>query len=414
MTAHALLVNTISTDPIDMLETDPWIRLTVITHPEYASCYRPRTPVILIEDVTDLRQVRDAAVALLRAGPIDHVVAPSERSVQPGGYLRSFLGLPGTGYETANLCSNKLAMKRRLAAGGLPVAPFAGLGALADLPARATELGWPVVVKPVIGNASRDTHVVAGAAEFAELLASPRSAGLRRSPYPLIVERFVDVEAEFHCDGVVSGGEVRFASVSRYVVPLVRQYGRLGGTYTLPTGSPDIRPITDLHRAVVAALGVRDGITHLEVLRSGGDYLVGEIAARPGGCGVTDVVRQRYGVDLWRAFVDISLGRQPGCDPVDAGGVAAVCHLPTRPGRVEHVTTAAELAALPGVTGVRDLVRPGEVITGEVNSSAFAGQVFLRVADEPGLAAALDRLERAFTLTVSPPAEPTYRTPAVA
>lgn len=404
MSVHALLVNTISTDPIDALETDPSVRLTVLTHPEYAPYYRPGTPVILIEDVTDLRAVRDAAVALLRAGPIDRVVSPSERSVQPGGYLRSFLGLPGTGYETANLCSNKLAMKRRLVACGLPVAPFAGLGALADLPARAATLGWPVVVKPAIGNASRDTHVIAGAAEFAELLASPRSAGLRGSPYPLIVERFVEVEAEFHCDGVVSGGEVRFASVSRYVVPLVRQYGRLGGTYTLPAGSPHNRPITDLHRAVVAALGLRDGITHLEVLRSGGEYLVGEIAARPGGCGVADVVRHRYGVDLWRAFVDISLGREPVCEPVDTGGVAAVCHLPTMPGRVEQVSTAAEIAALPGVTGVHGLVRPGEVIGGEVNSSAFAGTVFLRAADEPGFAAALDRLERAFTLTVSTPA----------
>ncbi|MFI7677441.1 hypothetical protein [Actinophytocola sp. NPDC049390] len=399
---HTLLINTVSTEPIESLETDPEIRLTVLTHPEYARHYRPETPMVLVDDVTDLRQVRDAVVELIRTTPIDHVVAPSERGLQPAGYVRSLLGLPGTGYDTANRFSNKYAMKRALAAAGLPVAPFAALGSLVDLPRRATELGWPVVVKPVIGAASRDTHVLADRAAFTELLSSPHAAGLRDCRYPLILERFVDVEAEFHCDGVVSDGTVRFASVSRYVLPPLVRRGRIAGSYTLPADSPDLAPVTELHRAAVAALGLRDGVTHLEVLRTGDGFLIGEISARPGAGGIGEMVRLRHGVDLWQALIDVSVGREPACVPTDSGDVVIACMLPARAGRVEYVTPATELTALPGVVGVRRLVEPGTVVSDEISSGINAGVVFLRAPTEAAVPATIAALERAFTLTVSP------------
>ncbi|WP_329044095.1 ATP-grasp domain-containing protein [Amycolatopsis sp. NBC_01488] len=397
-----LLINTVSTDPIESLETDPEIRLTVLTHPEYAHHYRPDTPVLLVDDVTDLHQVRNTVVELIRTRPIDHVVAPSERGLQPAGYLRSFLGLPGTGYDTANRFSNKYAMKRALAAAGLPVAPFAPLGSLADLPRRATELGWPVVVKPVIGAAARDTHVLADPAAFTELLSSPHAAGLRDCRYPLILERFVDVEAEFHCDGVVSDGVVRFASVSRYVLPPLVRRGRIAGSYTLPADSPELAPIAELHRAAVVALGLRDGVTHLEVLRTGAGFLIGEISARPGAGGIGEMVRLRHGVDLWQALIDVSVGREPACTSTDSGDVVIACMLPARPGRVEYVTPAAALAALPGVVGVRGLVEPGAVVPDESSSGIYAGVVFLRAPTEAAVPAKIAALERAFTLNVSP------------
>jgi len=399
---NALLINTVSTEPIEALETDPELRLTVLTHPEYAHYYRPETPVVLVNDVTDLRQVGDAVVELIRTRPIDYVVAPSERGLQPAGYVRSFLGLPGTGYDTANRFSNKYAMKRALAAAGLPVAPFAALGSLLDLPRLATELGWPVVVKPVIGAAARNTHVLADRAAFAELLSSPHAAGLRDCRYPLILERFVDVDAEFHCDGVVGDGTVRFASVSRYVVPPLVRRGRIAGSYTLPADSPDLAPILELHRAAVVALGLHDGVTHLEVLRTGEGYLIGEISARLGAGGIGELVRLRTGVDLWQAFVDVSVGREPACTPTDSGDVVIACMLPARAGRVEYVTPAVELAALPGVVGVHGLVEPGGVVPDEVSSGVYAGLVYLRAPAEAAVPAMIAALERAFTLTVSP------------
>jgi biotin carboxylase len=401
---NVLLINTVSTDPIESLETDPEIALTVLTHPEYAHHYRPETPVVLVDDVTDLRQVRDAAVGILRTTPIDRVVAPSERGLQPAGYLRSFLGLPGTGYDVANRFSNKYAMKRALAAAGLPVAPFAALGSVHDLPGRAAELGWPVVVKPVIGAAARDTHVLTGERDAAELLSGPHGSGLRDCPYPLILERFVDVEAEFHCDGVVTDGTVRYASISRYLMPPLMRRGHIAGSHTLAADNPERVPIAELHEATVAALGLRDGVTHLEVLRTRDGYLVGEISTRPGAINIGELIRLSDGVDLWQAFIDVSIGREPACNPQSSGDVVIACLLPAQPGRVEHVTPEAELAALPGVVDVQKLVEPGGIVSDEMNSSVNAGLVYLRAPDEAAVPVMIADLERAFTLSVTPAA----------
>jgi biotin carboxylase len=402
---NTLLINTVSTEPIESLETDPEIALTVLTHPEYAHHYRAETPLVPVSDVTDLRQVRDAAVGILRSRPIDRIVAPSERGLQPAGYLRSFLGLPGTGYDVANLFSNKYAMKRALAAAGLPVAPFAALGGLDDLPRRAAGLGWPVVVKPVIGAAARHTHVLTGEHDFAELLTGPYAAGLRDCPYPFILERFVDVEAEFHCDGVVVDGAVRYLSLSQYLMPPLVRRGHVAGSYTLAADNPERAPLVELHAAAVTALGLRDGVTHLEVLRTRDGYLVGEISTRPGAGGTGDLVRLSDGVDLWQALIDVSVGREPACTPNGTGDVVVACMLPARPGRVEQVTPAAELAALPGVVDVQKLVQPGGIVSDELSSSIYAGLVFLRAPDEATVPAMVAAVERAFSLSVTPALE---------
>lgn len=403
MRSDVLLINTVGTGPIATLEADPGLRLSVLTHPEYARFYDPRTPLTEIPDITDLNAVRDAAVRLLRTGTaFDRVIAPSERSLQPAGYLRSFLGLPGPGYEVMNRFSNKYTMKRALRAAGLPVAPFAPLGSLTDLPDIANRLGWPLVVKPVIGAAARNTHVVADPAAYRELLDSPHAAALHACRYPLLAERFVEVTAELRCDAVVSDGSVRFASVSRYVVPPLARRGRIAGSYTLAGGSRDLDPVRELNDAVIAALGLREGVTHLEVLRTPEGDLVGEISARPGGGGIDEVIRLRYGVDLWQEFVNVSVGREPDCAVTDSGGVVIGCMLPAAPGRVEEVTPPAELATVPGVVGVDLHLAPGDVVTDEWNSSVCAGLLYLRAPDEAAVPGLLAGVERAFTLTTRP------------
>lgn len=50
--------------------------------------------------------------------------------------------------------------------------------------------------------------------------------------------------------------------------------------------------------AVVAALGIRDAVIHLELFRRGDQWVFLEIACRHGGVSVVDRIRRSYGVDL--------------------------------------------------------------------------------------------------------------------
>src|SRR5581483_3202870 len=135
---------------------------------------------------------------------------------------------------------------------------------------------------------------------------------------------------------------------------------RVHGSATVAAGDPVLAPARVLHAGTVAALGLRSGVTHLELLETAGQgLLVGEITCRPAGGGLLRNVELASGVDLWRCFVDAELGREPAIRrPARPGRVHMVCDLPIAPGRVVDISTERELAALPDVVEVDLFTRP--------------------------------------------------------
>ncbi|WP_406160464.1 ATP-grasp domain-containing protein [Streptomyces sp. NBC_00882] len=404
--AHVLMVNSGKAGVVEQLRAAaPDAVVDVITESAYASMYAPDVRLHFVDDIGDLTAVRRVALDLLARQPVDHVVAPSERSLPAGGYLRSFLGLPGIGFETANRFSNKATMKSALAAAGLPIAPYRVIGSPAQAAEAADGLGWPVVLKPALGTGSMNTFALSSAGELAELLASPAADGLRRSACPLLVERFVEMEGEYHCDGVVSDGKAEFAAVQRYFMPLLGHTDDFTGSYLLPEDSPDVAPVRALHQAAVDALGLANGVTHMEVFKTRGGFVIGEISCRPAGGGIIDAVKMQYGVDLWRVFMDTALGRPAGVSgPVAPlrDEIVANCDLPVRPGRVVRISTPEELAKVPDVIEARMSTRVGDVISPRLHSASTTGLVFLAAADPALVAKRVEELSRVYVLEVEP------------
>lgn len=396
-----LLVNTSSDVAARRLQERTDIQLSVITSPNYRGFYDDGTDVTYVDDVEDLTQVRLAALGIRRRNAFDHVVSPSEYSLQAGGYVRSYFGIPGVGYEASNALSNKHVMKQRLQSAGIPVARFQQLAQLSDARDAARHIGWPLVVKPVIGGGSEDVFVARSPEEVTELETAERSASLRNSPYPMLAEEFVDIETEFHCDGVVIGGEVRFTSVSKYFAPLLQSVGKLVGSYTVPADDPDAKEIRDLHTDVVSALGLRDGVTHLEVFKVAGGYLVGEVSCRPGGGGIADLVRTHHGVDLWHVLIETSLGEAPAIAPQSMDGCSAVYFLPRPQGVITELSSADELLECPGVIHVEVRSRPGDVETGTLHSASQAGFALLHADTEEEVTRNVAELTRRYRITTA-------------
>jgi hypothetical protein len=268
-----LLVNSGKADAYAQLRrVAPDAEIEVLTEASYASQYPTDARLHFVDNIGHLDDLRRAA---LRLYPLDAVVGPSERSLQAAGYLRSFLGLPGIGYETANLFTNKAAMKRALASSGLPVAEHAVLADTGGLVEAARRLGGDVVVKPALGTGSMNTAALAGDDAVGAFVAScEASRMLDGRGVPLLVERFVAMDAEYHCDGVVVGGKVESVLVSRYLDPLLGHIDDVSGSVTVPPDDAFGARVRQVHADAVAALGLHDGVTHLEVYRLGEDLVV--------------------------------------------------------------------------------------------------------------------------------------------
>ncbi|MFE3263679.1 hypothetical protein [Streptomyces sp. NPDC059215] len=377
MSHNALIIGSLKPVPAQVLECSLLDRISVITEPECAHYYDSRVEVLLVDSVDDFTAVREAALTILADHPVDAVLTPTEFGVATGGLLRSHYGIGGMDFETAHAFSNKYVMKRKLAAAGIPVAPFRQVYRLELLPAAADELGWPVVVKPVFGSGTVGVAAIASAAGFAEYVESAASADLRAARFPLVAEQYLDIEAEYHCDGVVMQGRTEFAATSRYLAPVLRGLGGIQGSYHLPQTHPDAIAVRELHDAAVAALGMKAGVTHLEVLRTPHGFLVGEVACRPGGGGIVRGVELQYGVDLWRAHVETSLGVRPTLDVVARESTVVNVMLPASAGRITRLTGEKELAAVPGVTEVVMFHGEGDVISDVMYSTNITGVVFL-------------------------------------
>ena len=375
-------------------------QVAVITEPGHRQRYGSDIDVHLVDSIGDLDQVRRATMRILATRDLHRVLAPFELSVPVAGDLRSYFGLPGPGFEQAGLFSNKYLMKRRAAAAGLPGTDFRLAASLADVRPKAAELGWPVVMKPVVGGGSLDVIVLDSPVAFACFCASPAAESIRQLTVPLIVERYVRLEAEYHCDGIVHDGQVVFAAASKYLSPMLGCPPGLNGSHTLPADHRDRAEILDLHQRTVRAFGLTSGVTHMEFLKTTGGLLAGEIAARPAGAGIPETIWLQYGVDIWRAFLKTSLGLAPKIRPAENPGLLLNYLLPIKPGRITALSTAADLAAIPSVLRVDLYRRVGDVMRDRVGSSAAAGVVYLSVRDEAEAARRVTELAGRYVLEV--------------
>lgn len=388
------------------LLSHPGLRhVTVVTEEAFAHWYGPPVDVRTVESIDDLTVVREVVRRVLAERPASLLVSPAEHGVAGAGFLRSYFGLPGTPHDVANGFANKLAMKTGLRDAGLPVGPFVPLFDLGGLSAAVEAVGPKAVLKAAFGTGGVNVVALDGAGDVDTFLSGAEAERLRRTGYPFLVERALPLQAEFHCDAVVHDGRTLFVAVSRYFDPLLGRIDDFTGSYFVAAGSEDQAAVSALHDRAVRALGLRAGVTHLEVFKVNGRYLVGEIAARPGGGGIPEAVELAYGVDLWEAFLRAELGLVPECDPHPAEGVLVNCDLPIRPGRITAMSSAADLERLPGVLHVRFLHHVGDLVEYHLYSSAATGIVFLRLASEDDVAAAVQAVKCAYVYAVDTPVE---------
>jgi biotin carboxylase len=401
---HVLLINTGKHEALtELRNAAPAARIRVITEPRYQHMYEPSDDVLLVDDVNDVTRVLAITLRIAAESPLDAVVSPSERSMSVGGFLRSYLSLPGINFETANLFTNKAAMKARLATRGIPVAPHRVVIGYGGLAQATLELGYPVIVKPAFGTGSMNMHVLRSPKDLSALLTSASEANLG---FELtLVESFLEVVSEVTCDAIVVNGNAVFSIESRYSTPLIENVGGMLGAVTLDPKDPLAVRITALHDGVIQALGLADGVTHMEMLLTKDTLYVGEIACRPGGAGVVENAKLSRNVDLWAAFMRLSLGGTP-----DIGAAFAPheirtllwSELPTRPGKVVFVSGEDDFVGMENLVSVDMHVRDGDTISSRMHSSSTTGLVYISLASSDPLqvANALGRLASMYRLEI--------------
>jgi len=250
--------------------------------------------------ILDEADVVERVTVWLRGRQVDRVLANWEVMVLTAARLRERFGVPGMTVDAVNGFRDKQLMKERVAAAGLRVPRAVRVRTVAERRAAAAQIGFPLIVKPIAGAGSADTYRVDDAAGLDAALARMQHVT------EASCEEFVDGE-EYTFDTVSIAGVPAFANVAQYLPrPLVARTNEWISPIIITVrdlAQPKLAGGIALGHAVLGALGMGDGFTHMEWFRKpDGEIVFGEIGCRPGGAHLVDQMNYTCDIDLFREW----------------------------------------------------------------------------------------------------------------
>ncbi len=281
---------------LSLISQDPADRLPEVLRRQLAGHWR-------IPDGLDPEQIVAGARKLEgELGSASHLFGPLEQLQVPLAIAQERLGKPGLSVEAARNFRDKSRMKSVLRKAGVPCARHALITGIDTAKAFASEVGFPVVVKPPAGAGGKSTFRLESAHDL--------DAFLRRFPpdpqRPTLAEEFVSGK-EHSFDSVMISGRPVWYSISRYdPSPLeVLENAWIQWCVVLPrdVGGKEFAPIVDVAFAGLKALGMETGLSHMEWFRQrDGRIAISEVGARPPGAQITSLLSYAHDTDFYEAW----------------------------------------------------------------------------------------------------------------
>ena len=230
----------------------------------------------------------------------DRIESLWEPCVVLAARLREVVGAPGITPGQARRCRDKGLMKDAVAAAGLRVPRSQRANTVPGALEAAEIVGFPLVIKPIAGAGTKDTHRADDEAQLRAFLDDMGHVA------EVSIEEYIDGD-EYTFDAISVGGQTVFESVSQYHPrPLIARNEEWISPAQHTFADPLIPALTDgvaLGRAVLGALELQTGFTHMEWFRKpDGEVVFGEIGARSGGGLLVDQMNFANDIDAYREW----------------------------------------------------------------------------------------------------------------
>ena len=325
--------------------------------------------------------------------PFERVECLWEPGVVLAARLREALDLPGMRPEQALCFRDKERMKQALDRAGIRTPRHARATSEHECRAAAECLGFPLVIKPIAGAGSADTHRVDGRDELERAIEAVRHVA------ELSVEEFIDGE-EHTFDTICAQGRILYHNVSWYRPrPLIGRSLEWVSPQTVALRDPDRAELAcgrRMGRNVLDALGFEEGFTHMEwFLKPDGEAVFGEIAARPPGALSVDIMNYASDIDTYVGWAQALLTGHLGQEVRRAYHAAVIFKRAQGQGRIREIRGLERLVARfrPHIVSV-DLLPVGSPRRNWKQTLLSDGHVVVR---HPDLDATLEMADRVGT-----------------
>lgn len=322
-------------------------RVTYVVTPASApSAPLGAAAVVLVENIVDLGAVRAGiAGAVQRFGSPVAIVALQEGDLYVAARLREEYGCSGRRWGELQRFLDKDAMLDAARATGVAVPAYRRVDSVSDIHDFASDVGWPLVVKPVQGRASAGVRRLDGPDDLAGFIADPVA--------PVVVQQHVPHRV-YHADGYFDGHAIRPWRLARYVnVPGSVTHGPLAFNDGEPVGEVEVDDtrlrvaVDEFLGALIPGMSPEPWVFHCELFvdenADAPECTFLEVGCRPGGGEIPFVWRDVYGIDLMHLEFALQCGSTPESPSEPAGtqlGGSLLVPLPgPRPAQVAQATS---------------------------------------------------------------------------
>ena len=353
--------------------------------------------------VVDMNRPEEAAAVIERCherAPLDAVVGVDEQGVLAASVAAARLGLRGNDPSSVARTRDKAAMRAAFETDGVPQPRFRVLEPPADVTELGEEVGWPCVIKPLSGSASRGVIRADDAGEARSAVRRIRNI-LARTPAgpaaPLLVERYLP-GAEVAVEGLLVSGELHVLAIFDKPDPMEGPF--FEETLLITPSRLDPTTLSDVEKVTgraAHALGLTEGPIHAELRVDDGRVGVLEVAARSIGGLCSRSLRFGADTTLEELILRHALGLSPTSD-IRERRASGVMMIPVpRAGRLQDVRGRDEALGIPGIDSVQITIGRTRPVHPLPEGDRYLGFIFAH-ADSPegvekALRAAHERLE---------------------
>ena len=273
--------------------------------PKVDKRFEPYITGIHLCDVRDeesiLRYARDKQIAGV-------ITDQTDIAVRTVAYVAEKLGLPGIGYETACLFTDKAKQRERMNAMGIKLLSNRTVRSMDEALAYFQEIGGSVIIKPADNQGSRGVFKC----DCEEEIKRKFDNSISYSPTHKVVIEKNATGREFVVEGIAVDYEFKnlnCGDTEYFDIP----DAFAAKTRIFPTTADREleQRILDLNKKIITGFGLRQGITHSEFIMDDDEIYLIETAARGGGVFISsDLISLSTGLDTEQFLIEIAMGER--------------------------------------------------------------------------------------------------------
>jgi carbamoyl-phosphate synthase large subunit len=319
--------------------------------------------------------------------------------VRTVAYVAEKMGLPGIGYDTATLFTDKYLMREKCRELGIQTLAYKKVSKLEEALLFFERLNKPVILKPIDNQGSKGVSKAETKSEVSDKFYEAMRYSASRS---ILIEEFVNGR-EFVVEGMAYAHQYRnLICGDTYYFDLPDVFSATSRVFPSVADKQLTKRVLELNERVVTGFGLKQGISHSEFIMKDDELYLIETAARGGGVFISsDLISLSTGINTEEFLVNIASGSAFSMPDIhESGRVCCYTAFFLPEGEVISVDGIEMVQAMPFIRRTNlNQIRAG-MKTGQIRDKTSRYFMIVHAGTHEQLASFVERIKEAIRITV--------------